>query len=33
MEQREAIKRLKRWLVPSTPGGRVLAAFLHLVVL
>jgi hypothetical protein len=33
MEQREAIKRLKRWLVPSTPGGWVLAAFLLLVVL
>ena len=33
MEQREAIERLKRWLVPSTLGGWVLAAFLLLLVL
>jgi hypothetical protein len=32
MEQREAMERLKRWLVPSTLGGWVLTAFLLLVV-
>jgi hypothetical protein len=33
MEQREAIERLKRWLVPSTPGGWVLTALLLLLLL